>query len=484
MERLFNKQFLLSSAASNELEGWQHSNIGGYNLYAHTNLTQTNSQKNDVQLTLLGYWFDYEFPEKGNQNLLDEAISQPTFEEIIRYTDRFSGQFILIYLDQKGVKIITDAAGQKQAYYDTDFTAVASQIKLLNKVTKLNKDKSEEAEAFYNSVKFQKDCILVSNKTHCSNVLRLSPNHVLNLDSKMEKRFFPYKQRTERPLNTVASEVANRLQGFIKAASTRNDLAIALTAGFDSRIFFAASHKWNPYYFIFKHKSLDRNDPDIQIPKKILKDEGHKYHILEYNEEGISDQQKELFESSIDFPRWRLSNTIFNAFGEHFRSSMVLNGNVSEIGRNMYDNISSLDAKTLAYMIGYKDYQYVENAQGNWLKTSKSEVEKYGYDILDFFYWEEKIPNWAGKLKSEVDLTSEVYSPFNSRALLDMMLSCNRKYRHFYISKLHYEIIKKLYPAALKYSINPSLKITGIKILSHLGLYKWYRKLGLRFRLF
>jgi hypothetical protein len=484
VELRFNKQFLLSAEKPSGLESWQQSTVGNFHLYAHPNLIQTVAKRDKVELKLLGYWFDYAFPEKDNQTLLNEAITRGSFEEITRYTDRFSGQFILIYFDQNEIKLISDAAGQKQAYYDTDYMAVASQIKLLGKSIKLEVDKSEEAEAFYSSAKFKKDGIFVSNKTHCSNVLRLSPNHALNLTSKSEKRFFPYKERVEKPLDTVANEVAKRLQGFIKAASHRNNLAIALTSGFDSRIFFSASHKWNPYYFIFKHKSLDINDPDVQIPKKILKNEGHDYHILEYDEKGITREETTLFEESIDFPRWRLSNTIFNAFGKHFPSGMVLNGNVSEIGRNMYDNISSLDGKTLAYMIGYKDYPYVQNAQESWLNASQNEVEKFGYNILDFFYWEEKIPNWAGKLKSEVGLVSEVYSPFNSRELLDIMLSCNRRYRHFYISKLHYEIIKKLYPDALKYSINPSLRITAIKILSHLGLYKWYRRLGLKYRLF
>ncbi len=45
------------------------------------------------------------------------------------------------------------------------------------------------------------------------------------------------------------------------------------------------------------------------------------------------------------------------------------------------------------------------------------------YDYHDLFYWEHRNSKWASIWYSEIDLSHRVLLPFNSRALIELMLA-------------------------------------------------------------
>ena len=74
-------------------------------------------------------------------------------------------------------------------------------------------------------------------------VVRLLPNHALDLETFRQHRFWPDPMLFAGPpilLEDAAAEVASRMQAFAVAAATRFRTAVALTAGVDSRIVLAA----------------------------------------------------------------------------------------------------------------------------------------------------------------------------------------------------------------------------------------------------
>ncbi|HPF94510.1 MAG TPA: hypothetical protein PLV65_11240, partial [Tenuifilaceae bacterium] len=74
-------------------------------------------------------------------------------------------------------------------------------------------------------------------------------------------------------------------------------------------------------------------------------------------------------------------------------------------------------------------------------------------------------------------------SPFNSRQLLTLLLSTNRKHRDSFNNVLYNRIIELLAPNATSIPINPSKKHKLIGIMKTLHIYNTYRYIGTKLQL-
>ena len=121
------------------------------------------------------------------------------------------------------------------------------------------------------------------------------------------------------------------------------------------------------------------------------------------------------------------------------------------------------------------------------IQENKKKLLQKGYNALDFFYWEEKMSNWAAKGKSETRvLDVEMISPFNSRGLLKLFLSTSRNSRESTNSKLHHKIIEHLsdkHQELKKITINPTKDIIRARIMWKFGIYKLFTKAQLQARM-
>lgn len=250
---LFNKQFLLTKKGKGPFESWPQLTVGDYTLYHHPKLEVTFGKRKNHELYLLGYAFSYENPSFGNQEIVDQVLaSASSIEEVVRKTDSYTGQFVMLYVTPENICLFNDACAQREVYYTRDFSTFASQVSLLEKVTQPEDYDSKEALDFYNSSVFLKKRIFIGGNTHKKDVQHLRANHFLDFRSKSELRFFPYENPNQQ-LNpeVVAEEAASMLKGFILAAAKRYALALPVTAGYDSRVLFGASLEVDCRYFIF-----------------------------------------------------------------------------------------------------------------------------------------------------------------------------------------------------------------------------------------
>ena len=468
----FRRQFLLTPEKIAELRSWPVLRIGQMNLYTHPDLEVTVCRQNSACLVLLGFLFDYENPHRGNQEILQCLSRCECFDALLRLTDRYGGRFVIIYRDNTEFSLFHDAAGQREVYYATDSIAVGSQPKLIRLSTKAIKDTSDAATAFYTSDRFVKKSIFVGDRTHYTNVRHLKPNHYLNILERRSVRFFPAEALCPLPVEEVVTNVGTMLKGFLSAVKHRRRMALAVTAGWDTRILFASSIDMSQDvdYFIFNHGKLSEGHCDIQIPRRMLKQQGLEFHVLRYGQD-VDESHLTVFKESIDFPRLELAPFIFNGLDRYFPDHMLINGNVSEIARNFYETIAHPNGKQLAFVYGYPGLEYAQDTYSQWLHGTRDIFRRYGYETTDMFYWEEQMGNWAAKAKTEYDLAGLYYSPFNSRKLLTMLLATDRRCRDHHSSRLYRKLLESLCSDVLDMPINPDAKTTMIRIMKRTGVF-------------
>jgi len=184
----------------------------------------------------------------------------------------------------------------------------------------------------------------------------------------------------------------------------------------------------------------------------------------------------EEISDSVDFPK------SLPKLGRNFDGYVNLKGNISEIARNFYGYFEKLSPEDLAFFVGYSGSRFAVEIYGRWLENATA-FRTNGYDVLDMYYWEERLGVVSAKVKTTMnDLGIDMFSPFSSRDLLALLLSTPRKDRDHNTNNLYHSILLELSPDALKLPINPCFKLDLIRTMTKFKVYNLYRDLGLKYR--
>lgn len=467
---LFTRQFLLTVQENFNLP-WKRKKILNYNLFYHPDLEFEYASNKTIELYLLGFIFDYENPEYTNKQILDSLSNTSSFDNFLEHLFKYSGHFVLIYKSNEKLILLNDAVAQHEIYYDTLFSSFGTQPKLLGRVVPLLPHSSVEAVKFYSSSTFSSKKIFIGETTHAENILHLLPNHYIDITNKKINRFFPINPIIPISIYEASAEARKMLKGYIKAASIRNNLYMGITGGYDSRVLFLASLDLECKYYVTKLSHMDNKHYDIVIPQKLTQIFKKEFKVISERDE-IDNNTNQILETSIDFPRNQKRP------GKDFINHIILNGNLSEIARNYYGYHKDVSPKDLAFLYKYPKSEFVLQEYEKWIHNGFKFFSEKGYDILDMFYWEEKMGHWASKAKTEMSsLGTIVYSPFCSHKLLITLLSVPRKYRDSHYNKLYNLMIKEFSPGAFRIPINPSLKNSIIKLLKTLKIFNIYQQL-------
>ena len=475
-KQLFRGQFLLAKENTFSLE-WPHANIGEFNLFYHPALNYTTARNKDIELHLLGDMYDWEVPSLSNGQILTRLAEKTTFEESLNAHSKFAGQFVLIYKNKDKLYVLNDACAQNEIYFDTSFTAFASQTKLLGRIIELEPYEEDYAQKFFQSPSFLSKKVFVGFSSHMKNVKHLLPNHYIDVTNNNVERFFPSMIRQPLSINDAALKAGDMIKGFIKAVSYRDKIALAVTGGYDSRVLFLASFDVDCRYFVSRRNNMSDRHHDIIIPQKLTKLFGKEFSIIpDIHKSQI--KMEDDYVNSVDFPRRR------EQASRYFKNHTYLNGNISEIARNYYGYHKHVSPEDLAALSGYANERFVIKEYKKWLDASSKVFSRYGYNILDMFYWENRMGTWLAKAKTEeTALGRKMFSPFCSRELLLTLLATPRKYRDSHRNRLYDQIIKSLSPKSFKIPINPDRKQNMIRLLKKMRIYNLYRHIGLKFRL-
>lgn len=476
-------QFLLSKNLSKLWE--QSMKIGPYYLHCGEGLPYCNTSSKQIEIHLIGDLYDWRNSELKNEDILKDLLqfSELKIFDFIEKINSYFGAFIFIIVKNDKIYLFNDACGQREVYYTTDFIHFGTQVKLLETVSDLIDHTNKDAIDYYQSSNYQKHKLHVHDFTHKKNVKHLLPNHLINISDRKIQRFFPTEPNKQQPIKVIAQKAAVMLKGYLRAIANRKKLLIGLTAGYDSRVLFLASLGLDCTYYINKMSSMDDDHYDISIAKQLCGIYEKELTIIEkdfFKIQFKNGEAKERYEDGIDFPRFS------NIATDTEPDEVVINGNISEIARNYFGYFKNLNETELSFLNEKQNLKLAITQYKKWL-DNKSTFEKLGFNYLDMFYWEEKMGIWQAKARTELfALDRNFATPYNSRGLLALLLSTNRKDRDAYNNQLYNKIIAELSDQnekVLNTPINPSKKNTITKLLKRLRLFNLSKKILLKFQM-
>ncbi|MGK5095394.1 hypothetical protein WDW89_25705 [Deltaproteobacteria bacterium TL4] len=482
--QLFRRQFLMSDFPCESFAGWTQTELScGLFLQNHPELELTQVSLREKHLTLLGYVFDSQAPLQSNREVLEELLNYTErLPEFFKYTSRFSGRWILMVDLPEHQLIFHDPAGLRSVFYTEEAPFYfASQPGLLK--TRIPLTLSPEVQRDYlNSDYYANDreAWLPGGTSLYSGVKQLPPNHYYDLKTKKTVRFWPWSPLESQSLETVAEQAALLLKNLMLAASKRFDLALPMTAGWDSRTLLAASKtlKEQLYCYTLIYYKLTPKSPDIYIPRQLLKIFEMEHHLLDCSS-AMSPAFQAFYERNVDHAHQALGNIVEGVLKNYPQEKVCVKGNCSEIARCYYypeTYPKVITAQTLAQLAEMEHNAFAVRHFGQWLREGQVMAKTFKLNILDLFYWEHRMGSWLSMSLLEWDCAQETYIPFNCRDLLDLLLSVDQKYRRPPDYKLYETMIGLLWKEVLSAPINPEtflnqLKPKAKKRLRQMGVY-------------
>jgi len=465
MSAAFRMQFALGPRIPPRLEDWQQFRLDeAFHLTAHPDLNIVQASKGSISTTLIGYLLDPQNPHSDNTDILESLITEfYRGRDLFEIVHPLGGRWVLIVNNGQQTKLFGDATGLRQVFYSHSSISseiwCASQPGHIANVLGLKMDplaiefiewfQEESSESWW-----------PGNSSPYSEISRLLPNHYLDLKTWDVQRFWPQESLETRPLRASVDRVATTLTDMINSAANRFSLAMAMSAGWDSRLMLAASRPVakNLTYYTSKRTDMNWTHMDVRVPKRLLAKLKLPHEIIQAATE-ITPEFAQSFTNNVPFAhpeRMAGLQAQLKCFG---RQKVGMTGNVSEVARCHYwregENGQDITPEILMKVTGM-DHPFARTYFKAWLEDVD---DPKGYNILDLFYWEQRAASWFAHNCLEFDSTwQDIFIPFNSRKLLTDMLAIDEEHRKAPNYELYQRLIMCLWPEVLSEPINPISK--------------------------
>jgi hypothetical protein len=455
-----------------------------YTLYAHSDLVVSEYSSETKRLLCLGDIFDYENSSKDNIGILKD-ISVASLDSIPQMTDKFTGRFVIIIVEKERIVLVHDSIAYKIIYYSSQKNKLwfCSHPHLLAKILNLNPTENNSKLEFYNS----SDFIRLSNSnlgdsTYFDDIKQLMPNHYFDVTANRIVRFWPSQKIERLSLEEATQRCSVMVKGYMESIYKRYKLMLPVTSGYDSRLLMAATkdYRSDVFYYINKAANQSKEGRDIRIPDELFKSLGMEFNHVILPKKIDSTFEKIYFENNPLASKEFLPH-VFNYY-QNFSDRINLPGNISSTPfgiNNLREQTVSMDKINRYY--GIQQYSYARDYFEKWMAECHELCRAVGLNVMNLYYWEEKMPNWGAQIALDKDIAQDEISPFNSRLLIETIFSVPLKYRNIPDKILHRKIIQNLWPDLLNVSFNPSRKNTLFMLLAQLGLFNITSRISYRF---
>ena len=478
----YRRQYIISTRKLKQFSHWKINSIDEYNIYTEKSLEIELSEKPNIQAAILGYWIDPENKKFSNKQILNQLTLQCyNVAQVFQFVYNLSGRFLLIFKINKRTYVLSDASGFRPVFYfqNNDRKYLTSSISLLQSIEKINNKKC--LHEYYKSDHYLHTPTYMwhAGFTFFEGVGHLIPNHYLEIKSFRQKRFFPNKENIivadENKIQDIENQITELLKASIEGLNNRHKLALALSAGNDSRVLLALMKNISKeVLFWISYRS--KKESDYFVPKKILK---------HFNLRFLPIKNKN---PSFFFKRFYYKNTVlahkvwcefnYSKFNLLPEDHMVVRGAAAESARNYYyPNYSPIHPQivTMDYLCAIPNLSFLKIPElnkdfKNWLDSMQKIEKEFNYKTLDFVFWEHREGSWQAQNQLESDYHFEVFVPYNNRKILDLMLSLPPELRDKKKPILYDRLIQKNWPELKKFEINPSNKFSKFEI--KIGYYK------------
>lgn len=369
-------------------------------------------------------------------------------EMFFHHVFQLLGKFIIIYKkNEQSIKIFNDTTSMRYAFYTKD---VNNNILATNDIFKYKYDMNTISTTGGS----------VGNCSNMNNVFILTPNVMLDCETKQLIRFYPtfFNKKLFESVNPV-NKYNNNMDDFIdftidiagnllkKIFGEEKNIIASLTGGVDSRTILTLLKKFN------LEKNVDfftyTRENDIDTAKNIAKEFKLKHKIFNltgklgnfslpkksvYHKKELIKIYKENFTKDTIFLRGQSFEIAFNSVDGH-NGLWLGRDKIKNLGKELEMNIDDLsyqDYKKIIYRFWEKLQKRVGiNCDGFFEKfnTYFDEINlKYIIDNnlehLDcFWYWEHRMGSWVGpSVYGDSDHAFETLIIFNNWYLIHMFL--------------------------------------------------------------
>ena len=481
----YTSQFILGPGFVEQLAGWQRIAIAGQlKLTVHPDLVCTQVADDGRELTLIGHILDPLATDANNADIVRALLHHFTSREaLIAATGRFGGRWLLIAVNRDESFLFHDALGLRQAFHtdlaETGALWTMSQPGLASEVLLLTPD--QQALDYMETQTFRRtsEHRLPATASTFKGIKRLLPNHWLDLKTGKSHRYWPIA-----PLATITPEAAidrlsTLLSGLVRAAATRFDLTLSLTAGFDSRLVLATARGVVGRLCIMtlRQGRMPDRHADLEVPARLLKRLGLS-HVVVHAASTMTPEFSLRFKRNVYLAHDHYGHdaeAILNHFG---RTKAVLTGSAAEVGRCPFrrklphaDHVR-FTPELLAWLEFGSTHPFLVTHFREWLMDASQQNH---VKLLDLFEWEQDYGSWLAMTQLEFDIAwQEIFTPYNCREVLVTMLAVDERYRRAPDYTLFRRTIQKPWPELLDEPINPhttigryALFVSDLKALAH-----------------
>ena len=460
----FRRQFVLGPDSSDAVPTWRRHRVADDRwLSVHPDLPRLQVELGGRSLTLLGFVLDPRHPDRDDETILRHVLqTSRTFDEVVEAFDPLGGRWAAIHVAGTRVHVVHDPAGLRQVYHGRDQHGrvwCGSSPALVARLTGQPEDAALRADLLDRGlIEPRKSHFWPGTSSAFVGVERLLPNHHLDARSGHVQRYWPRAPIPPVAVEEATETCATTLSGVMATAAARYPLALALTAGLDSRLLLAASRgcaERLSFYTLMK-PGMNLRSPDVRVPRAMLKHQRLHHRVIPVRPRArgpVADVIRSTFQP------WHESTAcsaqaMYDDPPRPDGSWVTVNGNVSEIARCGYPRVE-MTPESLVRAAHLDASAFAVEQFGEWYAGAAPVIARSGIDPWELFYWEHRIGAWLGTVRTEFDVVEEGLTPYNSRALIQTMLGVDRSLRRYPHSEFQRGLISHLWDELLSHPVNP-----------------------------
>ena len=435
----------------------EEKNIWDFRVIYDNNLPCTISER----ILLIGYILDPLIPALSNEDIIKELnIYSSDSNSLIKSLQKYSGRYVLLFKSETEFICLSDAFGLRQLYYShyNDSLILSSSPQLILDFLGWEAEIPEKILTLLSNNDYKlNESPWLGNYWYDRRIKKILPNHYLDINKYTVQRTPLFiNPLTE---NEIKEYILKIFEGSFQAIGLRYSKIIQpVTAGWDSRLLLAASKKMSDkiQYYLFLNSPDELHNSDVITAI-------HLASKLDINFEIISttkltkDFLHKYYKISI-FPRVlpKTSNIQYHYYKHSHESVVNINGNGGEIIRRVYYYFEKKDGKVeISTLLKCRVYNsFFEPEIREWYEETVPFAEKYNINLLDLFYWEERMGHWHALYQYEQDIAIEEFSPFNNKNLILSILQIDPEKRIKNNCILCKDIMSTLWPEVLSEPIN------------------------------
>ena len=469
---IFVSQFVLGPSYLDHLLDWPRLPVAGrLKLSVHPSLCCTQLRDGERELTLLGHLLDPLAPESTNDDILRTLLAHRTRAGLLEASARYGGRWLLIAAYGDETFLFHDALGLRQIFY-TDVTQtrdlwIMSQPGVALGVLPLTPDTQALAYTDTQTFRCTHEYRWPVAASPFKELRHLLPNHWLDLRTGISRRFWPCAPLEQLSVDAAVERLQVLLPGLVRAAASRHDLVLSLTAGLDSRVVLAAARGVIDRIRIMSLRQGRQSDnhPDIEIPARLLGRLGLAHDVVRAPA-SMSPEFALQFKRNTHQAHDHYGHDAEVLLQHYGRSYAALTGSGAEVARRPYHaKMPYLDrTRSTPEMLAWLEYgsvhPFLVTHFADWLRTADQPHVK----LLDLFEWEQGFGTWGAMVQLEFDVAwRDIFTPYNCRAVLSTLLGVPERYRSDRDPYLCRTFIERTWPALLQEPINPHKRVGRLK---------------------